>query len=334
MALLQSMDVTIEHQSSSSSGGGGGGGGGPPTAVVPAEPTMPASAWDEQTQQQDQPRDHSVIQRVDTPCPAALRRRQHHQQAESSSSSVGGSFVLLPDRTEPGTSRRFIPLEAGQTTVVGRCKSSGIRDHHVSRRHVQITVPEELEEGSAEGFCLIKYIGRNCRVVLVGGLLLKAEQEVPACPGTRIVLNYNNKGLPRYSYTLIPANSLPTMVTSVATVADGRRSSVAGAAAAAAAGRGMSPGVRRLRTGAVPSSPGAGGGNQQQPSHGDPHPHAYNYLHRHPRHPALAGRQKQQQQQQQRQQRSAGGRFRKEAQDKLQKERDDIFSRFADLKFV
>lgn len=43
------------------------------------------------------------------------------------------------------------------------------------------------------GHCRIKYIGRNCRVVLVGGMLLKAEQEVPAAPGTRVVLNYNNK---------------------------------------------------------------------------------------------------------------------------------------------
>lgn len=41
--------------------------------------------------------------------------------------------------------------------------------------------------------CRIKYIGRNCRVVLVGGILLKAEQEVPAVPGTRVILNFNNK---------------------------------------------------------------------------------------------------------------------------------------------
>lgn len=34
---------------------------------------------------------------------------------------------------------------------VGRCKNWGIRDHHVSRRHVEVTVPEEGEEGSREG---------------------------------------------------------------------------------------------------------------------------------------------------------------------------------------
>lgn len=41
--------------------------------------------------------------------------------------------------------------------------------------------------------CRIKYIGRNCRVVLVGGILLKAEQEVAAGPGTKVILNFNNK---------------------------------------------------------------------------------------------------------------------------------------------
>lgn len=34
---------------------------------------------------------------------------------------------------------------------VGRCKSSGIRDHHVSRRHVEVTVPDEGEDGSQQG---------------------------------------------------------------------------------------------------------------------------------------------------------------------------------------
>lgn len=34
---------------------------------------------------------------------------------------------------------------------VGRCKSSGIRDHHVSRRHVEVTVPSEGEDGAQEG---------------------------------------------------------------------------------------------------------------------------------------------------------------------------------------
>lgn len=43
------------------------------------------------------------------------------------------------------------------------------------------------------GYCRIKYIGRNCRVVLVGGVLLKAEQEVTALPGTKVILNFNNK---------------------------------------------------------------------------------------------------------------------------------------------
>ena len=44
-----------------------------------------------------------------------------------------------------------------------------------------------------KGCCRIKYIGRNCRVVLVGGILLKAEQEVAAGPGTKVILNFNNK---------------------------------------------------------------------------------------------------------------------------------------------
>ena len=44
-----------------------------------------------------------------------------------------------------------------------------------------------------EGCCRIKYIGRNCRVVLVGDILLKAEQEVAAGPGTKVILNFNNK---------------------------------------------------------------------------------------------------------------------------------------------
>lgn len=43
------------------------------------------------------------------------------------------------------------------------------------------------------GCCRIKYIGRNCRVVLVGGVLLKSEQEVDVPPGTNVTLNFNNK---------------------------------------------------------------------------------------------------------------------------------------------
>ena len=43
------------------------------------------------------------------------------------------------------------PSIAGGLPQVGRSKSSGIRDHHVSRRHVEVTVPAEREEGSAEG---------------------------------------------------------------------------------------------------------------------------------------------------------------------------------------
>lgn len=50
-----------------------------------------------------------------------------------------------------------------------------------------------LPDKLSVGCCRIKYIGRNCRVVLVGGTLLKAEQEVPAAAGARVVLNYNNK---------------------------------------------------------------------------------------------------------------------------------------------
>ena len=43
------------------------------------------------------------------------------------------------------------------------------------------------------GCCLIKFIGRNCRIVVVDGVFLKAEQEVMAGPGTKIILNLNNK---------------------------------------------------------------------------------------------------------------------------------------------
>eukprot|EP00752_Nemacystus_decipiens_P010356 g9226.t1 len=331
MALVESMDVAAEqeqhHQQATRSTGA--------AAAAPvggALSTWNALAHQGQVEPQpgrdeeEQGHQHSPIQRVDTPCPAALRRHLH-----GGSRTQQGSFVLLPDQTE--CSRRFIPLEAGQTTVVGRSKSSGIRDHHVSRRHVEVTVPAEREEGSAEECCRIKYIGRNCRVVLVGGTLLKAEQEVPAAAGARVVLNYNNKGLPRYSYTLVPANSLPPTVTSA-----GRRSS--GGGAMASRGRGTSANSRRWRGGESSPTQVAGGGDgsvgSQQQFHADPHPHAYNHLHRHSRHATLAAKQRQQQQQQQRQQRQrpAGGRFRKESQDKLQKERDEIFSKFADLKFV
>lgn len=62
--------------------------------------------------EEDQGHHHAPIQRVDTPCPAALRR-----QHLGDSRTQGGSLVLLPDHAERG-SRRFIPLEAGTTTVV------------------------------------------------------------------------------------------------------------------------------------------------------------------------------------------------------------------------
>lgn len=135
------------------------------------------------------------------------------------------------------------------------------------------------------------------------------------------------QGLPRYSYTLVPANILPSMVTSITT---GRRPS--GMGAAAAGGSGASANGRRWRSesllpfsssrpasgvGESGDSGGVGGGGgvgsgagSQQQLHGD---HAHNHLHRHTRHAALTARQKQQQQRQ----RPAGGRFRKESQDKV-----------------
>eukprot|EP00903_Cladosiphon_okamuranus_P008412 g8088.t1 len=331
MALVESMDVAAEREQQFPPATAAGS---PAAAAAAAEaPAARAlSSWDAparrgqaetQLGQDEEEKEHQYtpIQRVDTPCPAALRPQ--HLQGNSRIQQCG-SFVLLPDRAEGG-SRRFIPLEAGQTTVIGRSKSSGIRDHHVSRRHVEVTVPAEREEGSAEGYCRIKYIGRNCRVVLVGGTLLKAEQEVPAAAGTRVVLNYNNKGLPCYSYTLVPTNSLPATVTSAR-----RRSS--GMGAMVAGGRGTSAISRRWRGESSPSRGAAdGAGGTEQQFHADPHPHAYNHLHRHSRHATLAAKQRQQQQQRQR---PAGARFRKESQDKLQKERDEIFSKFADLKFV
>lgn len=69
--------------------------------------------------EEEQGGQHSPIQRVDTPCPAALRRQ--HRQVDTR--TQGGSFVLLPECAERG-SRRFIPLEAGQTTVVSLYYSS------------------------------------------------------------------------------------------------------------------------------------------------------------------------------------------------------------------
>lgn len=120
-------------------------------------------------------------------------------------------------------------------------------------------------------------------------------------------LKPQKQGLPRYSYTLVPANSLPSMVTSV-----GRRSS--GMGAMAAGGRGTSANSRRWQGGPSPSraaaGDGGGGGGNQQQFHADPHPHAYNHLHRHSRHATLATKQRQQQ-------RPGGGRFRKESQDKV-----------------
>lgn len=73
---------------------------------------------EQEPKEQEQEQQHSPIQRVDTPCPAALRRQQQHLQADSRTRSL--SFVLLPDGSEPGTRRRFIPLDAGQTTVVSK----------------------------------------------------------------------------------------------------------------------------------------------------------------------------------------------------------------------
>ncbi|CAN0428077.1 unnamed protein product [Ectocarpus sp. 12 AP-2014] len=64
------------------------------------------------------------------------------------------------------------------------------------------------------------------------------------------------------------------------------------------------------------------GSGRKQPFHGDAHLHAYN---RPSRYSAIPSKQ---------QRPRPGGRFRKEAQEKLQKERDEIFSKFADLKFL
>ncbi|CAB1113939.1 unnamed protein product [Ectocarpus sp. CCAP 1310/34] len=297
MALLQSMDleqqgsVIAAHTTSSQEQG---------AALAQQQEQR------QEQQKQEQERD-SPIRRAGTPCPAALRWRRQQQDGSI------GRLILLPDRAE--TSRRFIPLEPGTTTVVGRCKKSGIRDHHVSRRHVEITAPEEGDEGFAQGHCRIKYIGRNCRVVLIGGILLKSGQEVPAAPGTRVVLNYNNKGLPRYSYTLLPANNLPATTPRTAHCSVGM--------GAAGAGDG-----RPWRGGPVSSSHRLGdsdmemGSGRKQPFHGDAHLHAYN---RPSRYSTIASKQ---------QRPRPGGRFRKEAQEKLQKERDEIFSKFADLKFL
>ncbi|CAM9414441.1 unnamed protein product, partial [Ectocarpus sp. 13 AM-2016] len=281
MALLQSMELEQQQGSGIAA-----------DTTSLQEPGAALAQQQEQRQEQqkqEQERD-SPIRRADTPCPAALRRRRQQQDGSI------GRFILLPDRAE--TSRRFIPLEPGTTTVVGRCKKSGIRDHHVSRRHVEITVPEEGDEGFAQGHCRIKYIGRNCRVVLVGGILLKAGQEVPAAPGTRVVLNYNNKGLPRYSYTLLPSNNLPVTTPRTA------RCSVGMGAAGAGDGR-------PWRGGPVSSPQRLGGSDvemgsgRKQPFHGDAHLHAYN---RPSRYSAIPSKQ---------QRPRPGGRFRKEAQEKV-----------------
>ncbi|CAN0391431.1 unnamed protein product [Ectocarpus sp. 8 AP-2014] len=86
---------------------------------------------------------------------------------------------------------------------------------------------------------------------------------------------------------------------------------------------------RPWRGGPVPSSPHRLGGSdvemgsgRKQPFHGDAHLDAYN---RPSRYSTIASKQ---------QRPRPGGRFRKEAQEKLQKERDEIFSKFADLKFL
>ena len=121
MALVESMDVAAEQEQQQQQA----------TAATAAPATAAATAvgalssWSAPAHQgqvepqpgqdeEDQGRQHSPIQRVDTPCPAALRR---HLLQGDSRTQQGGSFVLLPD--ERG-SRRFIPLEAGQTTVVSR----------------------------------------------------------------------------------------------------------------------------------------------------------------------------------------------------------------------
>lgn len=300
------MDVSLEQwrEQSHHIGSGGQQGAALEASLVPPSSTYFAS----------DPPPLPPHQRVGTPCPAALREDRR-----------GASFVLLPDGAG-FSNRRFIELGAG-TTVVGRCKSSGIRDHHVSRRHVEVTVPEEGEDGSGEGCCRIKYIGRNCRVVLVGGILLKAEQEVAAGPGTKVILNFNNKGLPRYSYTLVPTENLPVMAS---TIAAGRR------AAAGTASRWHGGATAILSS---PRGPPAAPPLSSPPSHShSPSPSAASLI--------VMGKQQREQQQHRHHhhhtqqhlamthQKQRPGRFRKEAQDKLQKERDEIFSKFADLKFV
>lgn len=76
--------------------------------------------------------------------------------------------------------------------ISGQSHSSERSTSHVaapmSHAYVVMVVSQHLK-----GCCRIKYIGRNCRVVLVGGILLKADQEVPAGPGTKVILNFNNK---------------------------------------------------------------------------------------------------------------------------------------------
>jgi len=106
MALVQSMDIETLQK---------------PTMIAPADEVpkqrvhVPKQQIVEKQQQHDifhgGPRFEDLsIQRVDTPCPPALRRQQQP--------AVGSSYVLLPDCAEIGSSRRFIALEAGQTTVV------------------------------------------------------------------------------------------------------------------------------------------------------------------------------------------------------------------------
>ncbi|CAM9379840.1 unnamed protein product [Choristocarpus tenellus] len=110
-------------------------------------------------------------------------------------------FALVPDAG--GSHRHCIDLKEGLNEV-GRSRASGIRDHHISRRHVQVVVPprEDGQEPEETGSCRIRYVGRNCRLVTVGGELLHYQQEVEACAGTSVILNFNAKGNPMYSYTL------------------------------------------------------------------------------------------------------------------------------------
>lgn len=117
MALVQSMDVETLQK---------------PTLLTPSGNRLGEEEMQVERQQQQQEQEGeekqeqdggSTIQRVDTPCPPALRRQQ--PPAVGSTAHHGGSYVLLPDCAERGSSRRFIALEAGQTTVVSETTPGG-----------------------------------------------------------------------------------------------------------------------------------------------------------------------------------------------------------------